>query len=69
LPSAWPEGAVRGVRARGGIERDLAWAGASPQRPSLRGRPGEAVQLRYRARAWTVRLDGQGRARVDRFTA
>jgi alpha-L-fucosidase 2 len=68
LPGAWPQGAVSGVRARGGAELDLAWAGGVPRRLSLRGRPGEMVQLRHRGRAWAVRLDGRGRGLVDRFT-
>jgi alpha-L-fucosidase 2 len=65
LPQAWGQGAVRGVRARGGIELDLAWADGRPTRLNLRGQPGEAVRLRHRGRAFSVRLDGKGLADIN----
>lgn len=48
LPSAWRQGSVRGIRARGGVEIDLAWADgrlASARIVSGAARP---LRVRYR---------------------
>lgn len=67
LPKAWPEGAVKGLRVRGGIEVDLAWAEGAPKQLSLKGRPHAMVALRHGGRIWSIKLDGAGRARLNRF--
>ncbi len=36
LPGAWPEGRLRGIRARGGFTVDLAWDGGKARRATLR---------------------------------
>jgi len=64
LPRAWPEGALHGVRARGGIEVDLDWAGGRATQLALRGKPGQTVKVRIGERLATVKLDAAGRARL-----
>lgn len=36
LPDAWPEGRLRGIRARGGLTVDLWWEGGKARRATLR---------------------------------
>lgn len=53
LPAAWPDGAVRGLRARGGLEVDIAWRNGRLHEATLRRVAGAAsvaaapVRLRY----------------------
>ena len=62
LPSAWPEGSVTGLRARGGLTIDLEWAGGKAKTVSISAvRDGEHV-LRAKQPVAGVRQAGR---RVD----
>ncbi|HEY0947524.1 MAG TPA: glycoside hydrolase family 95 protein [Opitutaceae bacterium] len=54
LPSAWPEGEVRGLRARGGYEVDLAWHEGRLTSATVRSTGGATTMLRYGAKATPV---------------
>jgi len=60
LPRAWSNGSVAGLRARGGVEIDLAWKGGLPSTVTLRASVDGAHQLRLPAgvRIRTIR-DGR----------
>jgi alpha-L-fucosidase 2 len=57
LPAAWPTGSVRGLRARGGFEVDLAWASGRLSHATIRSTWGTKTTLRYgnATRALTVK--------------
>jgi alpha-L-fucosidase 2 len=62
LPTAWSEGELRGLRARGGVEIDLAWAAGRATRAAFRGRPGANLRVRHAGGLATLTLDIKGRA-------
>ena len=51
LPSAWPAGSVRGLRARGGFDVDLAWRDGRLERASLLSHRGGTARVRSGRRA------------------
>ena len=65
LPKAWPNGAVRGLRARGAVQVDIAWREGRLTYLTLTGSPRAEVALRYQGRLSQVRLDDRGRFRSD----
>jgi alpha-L-fucosidase 2 len=46
LPAAWPDGAFRGLRARGGLEVDVTWAGGKATSAVLRASVTETQKIR-----------------------
>ena len=63
LPRAWATGSIRGLRARGGFEVDIAWRNGALLSAELRGAPGGVAQVRYGAKLKAVRV-ARGRSVV-----
>jgi alpha-L-fucosidase 2 len=70
LPGAWPDGSVRGLRARGGFEVDLAWHDGKLTSGELRAVVADGTtRLRYGAATRTVSLrKGQTHRLFERGT-
>ena len=65
LPKAWPNGRVKGLRARGGFEVDMEWREGKLIFATLRSINGIDCQVRYGEKLITLRLTLGGKARLN----
>jgi alpha-L-fucosidase 2 len=64
LPSAWPSGEARGIRARGAISVSFGWRARKVRWLELAGPAHQAVKLRYGDVFKSIALDARGRYRM-----
>lgn len=60
LPREWPTGSVRGLRARGGFEIDMAWHDGRLTKGVLYSRLGNACTVRYGGRTMQIETGQPG---------
>ena len=56
LPSAWSEGSVKGLCARGGLEVDMQWKAGKVTSLTLKARTAGSTKLRYNGKTQTVKF-------------
>ena len=65
LPKAWSTGSVKGLRARGGFEVDLAWTDGTLSSATIRSQLGREATVRDGERTVPLATETGGRYQLD----
>src|SRR5260370_3996582 len=65
LPKAWPNGSVKGLRARGGFEVDIVWEDSQLKTGTIKSVWGTDFKLRYGSRVISLRMRSGRSLRFD----
>jgi alpha-L-fucosidase 2 len=65
LPKAWPAGRVKGLRARGGFEVDIAWKDGVLAEATIRSALGRPCKVRYGQKVIDLKTDAGGTYRLN----
>jgi alpha-L-fucosidase 2 len=65
LPGAWPNGSIRGLRARGGFEVDIVWKNGALDQATITSRGGKDCRVRYREKTISLHIKTGASVRLD----
>jgi len=60
LPAAWPNGSIKGLRARGGFEIGLDWKNGKLANATIKSLGGTSARLRYASATREAKLESGG---------
>jgi alpha-L-fucosidase 2 len=68
LPTAWPDGRVRGLCARGGFQVDIRWRSNRLVSAAISSKQGGTCNVRYRRTVLTIRVTQGRRVRLTEMS-